>query len=296
MRSVGPGGLALRRPRSLCERGERLDGPARTVHLDDGALVDLDRRLVSGYRDHLVGAGRTDADDHRSSTIARELDLPRSSTYRLLSALVDRSYVVHLPEEKRYGLCSVDLSGSSAAACRQLPPTIPVGLAGELLAAQRGAPARMFAQGPEGDSGWRQAIYDARSGDELVTVARRPSGGFVWDDGGFAWVGLAPPMAQTSLYRFRDGLLDAPAPIAAEGQPSAGPRMVWDEVVWTLPLDDGRHRLLARRAFRACGCRDVARVDFVLTETGRLCCTDVRPVIDVFSGCLSEVLCSMASR
>jgi DNA-binding IclR family transcriptional regulator len=37
-------------------------------------------------------------------TIARELDLPRSSVYHLLSALRERDFVVHLPEERRYGL------------------------------------------------------------------------------------------------------------------------------------------------------------------------------------------------
>ncbi|MGI8947015.1 MAG: IclR family transcriptional regulator [Ornithinimicrobium sp.] len=39
-----------------------------------------------------------------AGTIARELGLPRSTTYRLLSVLVDRGFVVHLPEERRYGL------------------------------------------------------------------------------------------------------------------------------------------------------------------------------------------------
>ena len=36
--------------------------------------------------------------------IARELGLPRSSTYHLLAVLTERGYVVHLPEERRYGL------------------------------------------------------------------------------------------------------------------------------------------------------------------------------------------------
>lgn len=39
-----------------------------------------------------------------ASTVARELGLPRSTAYRLLAALVDRGFVVHLPEERRYGL------------------------------------------------------------------------------------------------------------------------------------------------------------------------------------------------
>jgi DNA-binding IclR family transcriptional regulator len=39
-----------------------------------------------------------------AAAIARELGIPRSTTYRLLGVLVDRGFVVHLPEEQRYGL------------------------------------------------------------------------------------------------------------------------------------------------------------------------------------------------
>jgi DNA-binding IclR family transcriptional regulator len=39
-----------------------------------------------------------------AAAIARELGLPRSSVYHLLSALCERNFVVHLPEERRYGL------------------------------------------------------------------------------------------------------------------------------------------------------------------------------------------------
>ena len=39
-----------------------------------------------------------------AASIARDLGLPRSSVYHLLAALRDREFVVHLPEERRYGL------------------------------------------------------------------------------------------------------------------------------------------------------------------------------------------------
>ncbi len=39
-----------------------------------------------------------------ATTIARELELPRSSTYHLLKVLADEGFVVHLPEQRRYGL------------------------------------------------------------------------------------------------------------------------------------------------------------------------------------------------
>ena len=39
-----------------------------------------------------------------AAAIARDLGLPRSSVYHLLTVLVERGYVRHLPEERRYGL------------------------------------------------------------------------------------------------------------------------------------------------------------------------------------------------
>ena len=39
-----------------------------------------------------------------ASAIARDLNLPRSSIYHLLNVLADQGFVVHLPEERRYGL------------------------------------------------------------------------------------------------------------------------------------------------------------------------------------------------
>src|SRR3954449_3702068 len=39
-----------------------------------------------------------------ASAIARDLGLPRSSTYHLLGVLQDHGFVVHLPEQRRYGL------------------------------------------------------------------------------------------------------------------------------------------------------------------------------------------------
>ncbi|PRW63256.1 IclR family transcriptional regulator [Actinopolyspora mortivallis] len=39
-----------------------------------------------------------------AGVIARELELPRSTTYHLLGELVEAGFVTHLPEERRYGL------------------------------------------------------------------------------------------------------------------------------------------------------------------------------------------------
>ncbi|TCP51936.1 IclR family transcriptional regulator [Tamaricihabitans halophyticus] len=39
-----------------------------------------------------------------AGAVARELELPRSSTYHLLAELASAGFVTHLPEERRYGL------------------------------------------------------------------------------------------------------------------------------------------------------------------------------------------------
>lgn len=55
-----------------------------------------------------------------ASAIARDLGLPRSTVYHLLAVLVDRGFVVHLREERRYGLGSAAYELGSAYA-RQEP-------------------------------------------------------------------------------------------------------------------------------------------------------------------------------
>ncbi len=51
-----------------------------------------------------------------ASMIATQLDLPRSTVYQLLTTLQEHGYVLHLPEEKRYGLgiSAVELSSAYA--------------------------------------------------------------------------------------------------------------------------------------------------------------------------------------
>jgi DNA-binding IclR family transcriptional regulator len=52
--------------------------------------------------------------------VAATLQLPRSSTYRLLSTLIDHGFVHYLPEERRYGL-SVAAYELGSAYARQAP-------------------------------------------------------------------------------------------------------------------------------------------------------------------------------
>jgi DNA-binding IclR family transcriptional regulator len=55
-----------------------------------------------------------------AATIARDLGLPRSTTYHLLDVLVRDGFVVHLPEERRYGL-GVSAFELGSAYARQAP-------------------------------------------------------------------------------------------------------------------------------------------------------------------------------
>lgn len=65
----------------------------------DGTLVPAARRALQVLR-----VLATHAEPLPATTIARELDLPRSTTYQLLTAMAAEGFVVHLPEERRYGL------------------------------------------------------------------------------------------------------------------------------------------------------------------------------------------------
>ncbi|MFL6098835.1 MAG: IclR family transcriptional regulator [Actinomycetales bacterium] len=55
-----------------------------------------------------------------AATIARDLGIPRSSTYHLLAVLAREGFVVHLPEERRYGV-GVSALELGTAFARQAP-------------------------------------------------------------------------------------------------------------------------------------------------------------------------------
>jgi DNA-binding IclR family transcriptional regulator len=57
-----------------------------------------------------------------AAAVARDLGLPRSTTYHLLSVLAGHGFVVHLPEEQRYGL-GVAAFELGSAYSRQAPLT-----------------------------------------------------------------------------------------------------------------------------------------------------------------------------
>lgn len=55
-----------------------------------------------------------------ASAVARDLGLPRSTTYHLLAVLAEAGFVVHLPEERRYGL-GISAFELGSAYSRQAP-------------------------------------------------------------------------------------------------------------------------------------------------------------------------------
>lgn len=63
-----------------------------------GAVPALRRGLA------LLGALAGHAGPVSAAALARDLGLPRSTTYQLLAELVSAGFVVHLPAERRYGL------------------------------------------------------------------------------------------------------------------------------------------------------------------------------------------------
>ena len=80
----------------------RLDGPPRAA-LPLGGLSVANAPAAGQALDVLALIARR-GEPVPAAAIARDLGLPRSSVYHLLAVLVDRGYVRHLPEERRYGL------------------------------------------------------------------------------------------------------------------------------------------------------------------------------------------------
>jgi len=175
--------------------------------------------------------------------------LYRGNYLRLLTDPGGNDLLQLLFYERRsqYGLCAVDLRRAEPARCGILPSAIPVEYAGELLAAEPGAATVLYAQGFVGDR-WTEGLYDVVSGDQLTRVPTRPAGGMVWQDGSITRLELRPGDHQVEIIRRKlDGATESRmAPIDPEV--SAGPRLVWRHVVWTVAAGEGRHRLFSQTA------------------------------------------------
>src|SRR4029078_3886451 len=109
-----------------------------------------------------------------ASAIARDLGLPRSTTYHLLGVLVDKGFVVHLAEERRYGLGTAAFELGSAYA-RQEPlrwvgATVPLRL-GALGWIAATVPSRLVADTTHNG---HFAVLDGR--DTLYLIEERAPG------------------------------------------------------------------------------------------------------------------------
>jgi hypothetical protein len=227
--------------RDYFARGERSG-------FDAGELVALSDGLgLAGERDDDVPAAPAPARllDPAAMTALYEGDYLRLLTDPAGDQTLD---LLFYEEQRRYRLCRLDLGTGGTAACDLLPSTIPVGQAGELFAAERGAPAQMYAQGPAGGQPWVHALYDVESGKRLAQLGDRPRGGFVWREGSHARLeesqGESP--AHLALHRLRDGHDEGWVDLAFDDSPSIAPRLVWDEIVWAVSGEDGE-RVRARR-------------------------------------------------
>ncbi len=115
--AVGDGGGRGRRPlagqRAPLPRALRVGGPGRRpapLRLDRTARAPLPlgglmaNAPAAGHALDVLALIARRGEPVPAAAIARDLGLPRSSVYHLLTVLVDRGYVRHLPEERRYGL------------------------------------------------------------------------------------------------------------------------------------------------------------------------------------------------
>jgi len=88
---LSPGGGGGERPGGERPGGERTGGAGPKVPAADQTLAILSH--LAAQRGPVPAA-----------TIAHALGVPRSTVYHLLSVMQERGFVVHLPEERRYGL------------------------------------------------------------------------------------------------------------------------------------------------------------------------------------------------
>lgn len=153
-----------------------------------------------------------------AATVATALGIPRSTVYHLLAVMQERGFVVHLPEERRYGLGIAAFELSSGFS-RQQP------------LARLGRPLVAALVDRLGESG-HLAVLHGRDVLYLVEerAPRRPS--LVTDVGvrlpahltatGRAMLAVLPPAQLRALYPDRAAFAARPAPDGADDEWSYG--------------------------------------------------------------------------
>ncbi len=147
---------------------------------------------------------------HRSdpvpaSTLARDLELPRSSVYQLLRVLQEEGFVVHYPEARAYGLGALvaEIGGSVLRATRLARLGTPL-----LDRLVRGAPVPVVAQLAVlagGDVSYVGQVAAPRAPTTVVRVGVRLPAHLTAT--GRAMLAALPPAQVRALFPHRDSLI-----------------------------------------------------------------------------------------
>lgn len=147
---------------------------------------------------------------HRSdpvpaSTLARDLELPRSSVYQLLRVLQEEGFVVHYPEARAYGLGALvaEIGGSVLRATRLARLGTPL-----LDRLVRGAPVPVVAQLAVlagGDVSYVGQVAAPRAPTTVVRVGVRLPAHLTAT--GRAMLAALPPAQVRALFPHRDSLV-----------------------------------------------------------------------------------------
>jgi len=154
--------------------------------------------------------------------------------------------MLHEPE-RRYRLCTFDVARERQARCVDLGAELARGEAGELLGSEPGAQARLLVRAPATSAATEaHELVDVPSGRRLGVLSGRSAGGYVWRNGQAVVLMLDPARPRALLHRLGAA---GPAPDVRVPLPkdlSAGPVLVFDEVVWVERASDGVQHLVAR--------------------------------------------------
>jgi len=130
-----------------------------------------------------------------------------------------------------YTLCESLLDG--AAHCRKLAATIPAQVAGSLIASESHTPSHLLARsvGPAHDG-----VYDIETGEQIMAIDARATGGFVWRDG---VVAVMTRSTKAPHHRILVRGSDVPITLDVPLDAALSPVMLWDVVLWGLPQQHG---------------------------------------------------------
>jgi hypothetical protein len=140
----------------------------------------------------------------------------------------------------RYRACALEDLAAASARCRDLHPALPVAAPGALFAGERGAPRLLFAVGPAS-----RGVFEPDTGRLALALALEAPwlGGWVAGADRFA---LLDGAGRHAAVVARSGERSERLALGLALEPSWGPALVYEHVLWTEPVP-GAHLLRARR-------------------------------------------------